>query len=66
MTPARCKAKRPIRARLIDCDGQGKYLTPSEREAFLKAAEDAGRETRTFCHVLAFTGCRISEASIPH
>ncbi len=47
---------------LFDQDGQRKYLTADEREAFLKAAEKATREVRTFCGVLAFTGCRISEA----
>lgn len=47
---------------LYDQNGQRKYLTPSEREVFLKAAEDAGREIRTFCGTLAYTGCRISEA----
>ncbi len=47
---------------LYDEKGHRKYLTPAEREAFLKAADDAEREVRTFCHTLAFTGCRISEA----
>jgi hypothetical protein len=32
---------------LYDDDGQRKYLTPGERDAFLKAAEDAPREVRT-------------------
>jgi integrase len=47
---------------LYDDSGKRKYLTPSEREAFLKAADEQGREERTFCHTLAYTGCRISEA----
>lgn len=47
---------------LYDAKGRRQYLTPSEREAFLKAADEAEREVRTFCYVLAFTGCRISEA----
>ena len=42
--------------------GERKYLTPGERDAFLKAAEDAAREVRTFCGTLVYTGCRISEA----
>lgn len=46
---------------LYDVSGHRKYLTATEREAFLKAADDAEREVRTFCHVLAYTGCRISE-----
>ena len=49
-------------ASLYDPNGQRKYLTPSERVAFLGAADEAPRETRTFCHMLAHTGCRISEA----
>jgi integrase/recombinase XerD len=47
---------------LYDENGHRKYLTPAERDAFLKAADDAEREMRTFCYTLAFTGCRISEA----
>src|SRR3954468_11993145 len=48
---------------LYDHHGHRKYLTPTEREAFLKAADESEvREVRTFCAVLAHTGCRISEA----
>ena len=47
---------------LYDASGKRKYLTQTERDAFLKAAERASREVRTFCGVLAYTGCRISEA----
>jgi integrase/recombinase XerD len=47
---------------LYDEDGQRKYLTPGERDAFLKAAEDAPREIRTFCGTLVYSGCRITEA----
>jgi integrase/recombinase XerD len=47
---------------LYDQNGQRKYLTPAEREAFLQAADDAEREVRTFCGTLAYSGCRISEA----
>lgn len=44
-------------------DGRRKYLTPSERERFITAAESHPRaEVATFCLLLAFTGCRISEA----
>lgn len=28
----------------------------------MKAADDAERDVRTFCHTLVYTGCRISEA----
>ena len=47
---------------LYDAQGRRKYLTKNERERFLRAAENAARETRTLCLVLAYTGCRISEA----
>jgi integrase/recombinase XerD len=47
---------------LYDASGHRKYLTQTERAAFLKAAERASREVRTFCGTLAYTGCRISEA----
>ena len=47
---------------LYDAAGNRKYLTTEERQAFIKAADRAPREVRTFCHVLHFSGCRISEA----
>lgn len=47
---------------LYDGAGNRKYLTAQERQAFLKAADRTQREIRTFCYVLHFTGCRISEA----
>lgn len=47
---------------LYDQHGYRKYLNPAERDAFLKASDDAEREVRTFCHTLCYTGCRISEA----
>lgn len=47
---------------LFDRSGRRKYLTADERAAFLKAAEQAPQEVRTLCCVLAYTGCRISEA----
>lgn len=46
---------------LFDTDGQRLYLTTDERQAFLEAAANASREERSFCEVLHFTGCRISE-----
>ena len=48
--------------RLHDGAGRRKYLTDEERRAFLAAAEKAPRQVRTLCLVLAYTGCRISEA----
>lgn len=47
---------------LYDSQGQRLYLTESERTAFLEAAAKASREVRTFALVMAYTGCRISEA----
>jgi integrase len=47
---------------LYDAAGRRKYLTAAERDAFLATAETAPRQVRTLCLVLAYTGCRISEA----
>ena len=48
--------------RLHDAQGRRKYLTDAERRAFLAAAGKAPRPVRTLCLVLAYTGCRITEA----
>lgn len=43
--------------------GQRKYLTPAERVRFIAAAKACKRaELRALCLMLAYTGCRISEA----
>ncbi len=42
--------------------GQRKYLTQHERDRFLKAARSAPTPDRAFCEILAYTGCRLSEA----
>lgn len=47
---------------LIDQNGLRLYLTQEERAAFMNAAKDADRPLRTFCGVLHYTGCRITEA----
>ena len=47
---------------LFDAQGHRLYLTHEERTAFLAAAKAAPRAVRTFCLVLHYTGCRISEA----
>jgi len=47
---------------LYNRNGQRKYLTPAERQDFLRAAEVMPPIVRTFCDTLAYTGCRISEA----
>ena len=48
--------------RLWDDQGSRLYLTADERAAFRAAARaNDDRSARTFCHLLLFTGCRISE-----
>jgi integrase len=47
---------------LFTSAGKRLYLTDSERQKFLAAADQEERQVRTFCYVLAHTGCRISEA----
>lgn len=47
---------------LYTLEGQRKYLVTSERNDFLKSADTVEREVRTFCYVLIYGGCRISEA----
>ncbi|WP_373461810.1 tyrosine-type recombinase/integrase [Sphingomonas sp. SORGH_AS_0879] len=42
--------------------GNRKYLTASEVEHFISATRKYSIEVRAFCLVMAFTGCRISEA----
>jgi integrase/recombinase XerD len=49
-------------AYLYDALGRRLYLTPKEGEAFLRTALGHDRPVRTFCSVLYYTGCRISEA----
>ena len=51
-----------VAGELFDAAGNRKYLNEPERREFLKAADKAEREVRTFCYVLHYTGCRISEA----
>lgn len=46
---------------LYDPAGNRKYLTVSERTAFLAAAGGLPQPARVFCRTLAFTGARISE-----
>ena len=48
--------------RLFDQRGNRLYLDAQERQAFLLAARDQERQNRTFCEMLFFTGCRVSEA----
>jgi integrase/recombinase XerD len=52
----------PTGLRLYTADGARKYVTASEREAFLREAEKADRLVRTLCMTLAYAGSRLSEA----
>ncbi|MAU61730.1 MAG: integrase [Parvibaculum sp.] len=46
---------------IYDNTGRRKYLTISEREAFIGATHRLRPEAETFCLALAYTGARISE-----
>ena len=47
---------------LHTADGARKYLTASERDSLLRAAEQADRPVRALCMTLTYAGCRLSEA----
>ena len=47
---------------MIDRSGGRKYLNAAERRRFLEAADRMPPCRRALCYLLAFTGCRISEA----
>jgi integrase/recombinase XerD len=47
---------------LYGADGARKYLCGTERQRFLKVAALEPLAVRAFAELLAFTGCRISEA----
>jgi integrase len=48
---------------LFTLEGKRKYLNADELDLFIKASGQQERpEVRTLCLVLAYTGCRISEA----
>lgn len=42
--------------------GERKYLNQTERQRFLDCANEQEPMVRLLCHVLVFTGCRLSEA----
>lgn len=42
--------------------GQRKYLTNKEIDAFVREAGTRSIDVRNFCRMIAYTGCRISEA----
>ena len=47
---------------IFDGYGRRKYLTPAERMRFIKACEVLPLPKQTFCLLLAYSGCRPSEA----
>ena len=47
---------------IVNEKGERLYFTDEQRKALLTAAAKAPREVKTFCNVLCYTGCRISEA----
>ena len=47
---------------MFDSTGRRKYLTGNQRQSFLLAADRAAPEARALAYVLAYTGCRVSEA----
>lgn len=56
------RPQRPATS-LYGRDGRRKYLTTAERQRFMRAAWlSDGRTLGTFCLVLAYCGCRMSEA----
>ena len=48
--------------RLFDEDGRRLFFNYEERGAFLMAANREQGPTRTFCHLLHYTGCNLAEA----
>jgi integrase len=46
---------------LFDVNGERKYLTRREAQALLAVANKAAPDSRLFCSLLHYTGCRISE-----
>ena len=51
-----------MRIDLYDTAGHRKYLTRAERDRFLRTAATCLGEVQTFCSVLAYTGCHMTEA----
>jgi integrase/recombinase XerD len=45
-----------------DAAGRRKYLSGDERTRLLRAADGLSPRRRALCHVIAYVGCRISEA----
>jgi integrase/recombinase XerD len=61
--PLKNDKKAPIfvSMQIVNEKGERLYFTEDQRKALLSAAAKASREVRSFCGVLCYTGCRISE-----
>lgn len=55
-------AQQQVDWQIFDDAGQRKYVSQSERERFLEAADGEAPNVRVLCYLVAYTGCRISEA----
>lgn len=55
------QGEHPTTTFLYDREGRRKYLSTSERDAFVQVAHTLSDDKRTFCLTLAYTGARISE-----
>lgn len=53
---------QPGQWQVYDPAGRRKYLTAAERRRFLIAAASLPERSRLLCHLLAFAGCRVTEA----
>ena len=60
--PAASRPAIPAGLSLHTAQGRRKYLTPGERARFITAAAAQSPDVLTLCLILAWTGCRISEA----
>jgi hypothetical protein len=60
--PAASRPAIPAGLSLHTAQGRRKYLTPGERARFITAAASQAPDILTLCLILAWTGCRISEA----
>lgn len=57
---------QPGQWQVYDPTGRRKYLTAAERRRFLSAAAALPQRSRVLCSLLAYAGCRISEALSVH
>lgn len=53
---------QPGQWQVYDPAGRRKYLSAAERQRFLVAADTMPQQTKLLCYLLAYAGCRISEA----